>query len=65
METMGDPGAAEATRYGTLIAPGLVAPNHVPHMEDWPVMSTMWKGITLMPFNFFAANPALSIRAPE
>ncbi len=39
--------------------------HHVPHAEDWPVMSTMWKGITLMPFNFFASNPALSIRAPQ
>jgi primary-amine oxidase len=39
--------------------------HHVPHAEDWPVMSTMWKGITLMPFNFFESNPALSIRAPQ
>jgi primary-amine oxidase len=38
--------------------------HHVPHMEDWPVMSTSWKGITLMPFNFFASNPAMTIRNP-
>jgi primary-amine oxidase len=38
--------------------------HHVPHMEDWPVMSTMWKGITLMPFNFFSHNPAMTIRNP-
>ena len=36
--------------------------HHVPHMEDWPVMSTMWKGIVLMPFNFFDHNPAITIR---
>jgi len=38
--------------------------HHVPHTEDWPVMSTMWKGFMLRPFNYFAYNPALSIRAP-
>ena len=38
--------------------------HHVPHMEDWPVMSTMWKGITLMPFNFFSHNPAMTIPSP-
>jgi primary-amine oxidase len=38
--------------------------HHVPHMEDWPVMSTMWRGITLMPYNFFPHNPALTIRDP-
>jgi primary-amine oxidase len=36
--------------------------HHVPHMEDWPVMSTMWKGITLMPYNFFPHNPAVTLR---
>jgi primary-amine oxidase len=39
--------------------------HHVPHMEDWPVMSTMWKGLTLMPFNFFSQNPAMTIREPS
>lgn len=38
--------------------------HHIPRMEDWPVMSTMWKGIQLVPFNFFAHNPAASIRTP-
>jgi primary-amine oxidase len=38
--------------------------HHVPHMEDWPVLSTMWRGITLMPYNFFPHNPALTIRNP-
>jgi primary-amine oxidase len=39
--------------------------HHVPHMEDWPVMSTMWEGFTLMPFNFFSQNPAMTIREPS
>ncbi|MGB7305246.1 MAG: hypothetical protein WBD13_13275 [Burkholderiaceae bacterium] len=39
--------------------------HHVPRMEDWPVMSTMWKGIQLVPFNFFANNPAATIRTPR
>ncbi len=39
--------------------------HHVPQMEDWPVMSTMWKGITLKPYNFFPHNPALTVRLPE
>lgn len=36
--------------------------HHVPRMEDWPVMSTDWKTIHIMPHNFFAHNPALTIR---
>ena len=36
--------------------------HHVPHMEDWPVMPTMWKGVMLAPFNFFDHNPAITIR---
>ena len=39
--------------------------HHVPHMEDWPVMATMWKGMMLAPFNFFDHNPAITIRASE
>lgn len=39
--------------------------HHVPHTEDWPVMSTMWKGFMLRPFNFFPHNPALTIRLPN
>ena len=39
--------------------------HHVLHMEDWPVMSTMWKGLTLMPFNFFSQNLAMTIREPS
>ncbi|WP_118133602.1 tyramine oxidase [Oceanicella sp. SM1341] len=39
--------------------------HHVPRMEDWPVMPTMWKGFTLMPFNFFAHNPSMTVRDPS
>lgn len=36
--------------------------HHIPRMEDWPVMSTEWKTVHIMPFNFFAHNPALTLR---
>ena len=37
--------------------------HHLPRAEDWPVMSTDWKTIHIMPHNFFTQNPALTIRA--
>ena len=39
--------------------------HHITRMEDWPVMSTHWVGFTLMPHNFFATNPAMTIRDPK
>lgn len=39
--------------------------HHIPRAEDWPVMSTEWVTIHLMPMNFFPHNPALTIRTPE
>ena len=36
--------------------------HHVPHTEDWPVMSGHEVGIELRPFNFFDSNPAMGIR---
>jgi len=39
--------------------------HHIPRMEDWPVMSTEWKTVHIMPHNFFAHNPALTIRNPK
>ena len=36
--------------------------HHITRMEDWPVMPTHWFGFTLMPHNFFASNPAMTIR---
>jgi primary-amine oxidase len=38
---------------------------HITAMEDWPVMPTHWFGFTLMPHNFFAGNPALTIPDPK
>lgn len=39
--------------------------HHAPRMEDWPVMSTEWKTVHIMPYNFFGKNPALTIRNPK
>ena len=39
--------------------------HHITRMEDWPVMPTHWVGFTLMPHNFFASNPAMTIRDPK
>ncbi len=36
--------------------------HHIPRMEDWPVMSTEWKTVHLMPHNYFATNPAMTLR---
>ena len=36
--------------------------HHRPRAENWPVMSTDWKAIHIMPHNFFTRNPALTIR---
>lgn len=41
-----------------------VGARHVPRTEDWPVMSTSWKGIEIVPDNFFPTNPGLTIRSP-
>lgn len=38
--------------------------HHIPRTEDWPVMSTDWKTVHIMPMNFFSHNPALTIRTP-
>jgi len=35
--------------------------HHIPRMEDWPVMPTHWSSFSLMPMNFFATNPALTV----
>ena len=35
--------------------------HHLPRAENWPVMSTDWKTIHIMPHNFFTRNPALTI----
>ncbi len=39
--------------------------HHLPRAEDWPVMSTDWKTIHIVPYNFFTRNPALTIAAGQ
>ncbi len=36
--------------------------HHLPRAENWPVMSTDWKTIHIMPHNFSVQNLALTIR---
>lgn len=39
--------------------------HHMPRMEDWPVMPTVWHEFEIRPFNFFSANPVLDLpKAP-
>jgi primary-amine oxidase len=35
--------------------------HHMPRVEDWPVMPTMWHHFQIRPFNFFNANPTLDL----
>jgi len=35
--------------------------HHMPRVEDWPVMPTMWHDFQIRPFNFFGANPVLDL----
>ena len=35
--------------------------NHVPRVEDWPVMPCETLRVVLRPVNFFAANPGLDV----
>lgn len=35
--------------------------HHMPRVEDWPVMPTMWHHFQIRPFNFFEANPVLDL----
>jgi primary-amine oxidase len=38
---------------------------HVPHSEEWPIMSTHMSGFKLVPMNFFDRNPAVNLPADE
>ena len=35
--------------------------HHMPRVEDWPVMPTMWHEFEIRPFNFFEASPVLDL----
>ena len=39
--------------------------NHVPRLEDWPVMPVASIGFQLKPDGFFHRNPALDVPLPE
>ena len=36
--------------------------HHLPRPEDWPVLSTMWHSVSLVPYGFFDRNPSLDLR---
>ena len=35
--------------------------NHIPRLEDWPVMPVAYIGFTIKPSGFFDRNPALDV----
>jgi len=35
--------------------------HHVPLAENYPIMPSAWREVSLVPFNFFARNPALDL----
>ena len=39
--------------------------NHIPRVEDWPVMSVVTTGFHLEPAGFFRRNPAIDLAPPE
>jgi primary-amine oxidase len=47
---------------GDLVAWVTLGFRHVTRPEDWPVLTTVWQGMTLTPYGFFTRNPALGAR---
>jgi primary-amine oxidase len=41
----------------------LMGVTHFPRPEEWPAMNTTRIGFELIPFNFFARNPAMDLRS--
>jgi len=35
--------------------------HHLPRPEDWPILSTMWHSVALVPWGFFDHNPSLDL----
>jgi len=35
--------------------------DHITRTEDWPIMTTLWREITIRPFNFYDENPAIDL----
>ncbi len=64
------PGGAGLSAYadgenisrGDLVTWCTIGFRHVTRPEDWPVLTTVWQGVTLRPSGFFTRNPALSVR---
>ena len=36
--------------------------HHLPRPEDWPILSTIWHSVSLVPYGFFDRNPSLDLR---
>ncbi|HSF96576.1 MAG TPA: hypothetical protein VLA52_16240 [Thermohalobaculum sp.] len=52
----------EAITDADLVAWVTLGFRHVTRPEDWPVLNTVWQGVTLQPYGFFTRNPALGVR---
>jgi primary-amine oxidase len=52
----------EDIRTADLVVWATIGFHHVTRPEDWPVMTTVWQGVTLRPYGFFTENPALGVR---
>ena len=42
---------------GDIVVWCMIGFRHVPRPEDWPVLTTVWQGVTLRPYGFFHAEP--------
>lgn len=49
---------------GDLVVWPTIGFRHVTRPEDWPVLSTVWKGISLRPYRFFDRNPSVPVAPP-
>jgi primary-amine oxidase len=51
----------EGIQSADLVAWPTIGFRHVTRPEDWPVLNTVWQGISLKPYGFFTGNPALRV----
>lgn len=62
-QSRGDDGLPEYSNGerldGDLVVWPTIGFRHVTRPEDWPVLSTVWKGISLRPYKFFDRNPSV------
>jgi primary-amine oxidase len=52
----------ESIEDADLVAWATVGFHHVTRPEDWPILSTLWRGLRLRPYGFFDRNPSLGVR---